>query len=218
MNKKVLVIAAHPDDEILGCGGTVARHAKNGDKVQFLIVCEGESLRYGKDVGQQQATQLAADILGVNKVHRLDFPDQRLDTFCLVDVISPIERIIEDYSPQVVYCHYGDDVNRDHKIVFEATSVALRPVAKSIEVVYAFYTLGSTNWGYPRTFSADTWVDISHYLEMKIRAFQCYESEIRDYPHPRSIRAIEQLAYATGNQCCLEAAESFVTIRRIVGP
>jgi LmbE family N-acetylglucosaminyl deacetylase len=78
LNKKVLVIAAHPDDEILGCGGTVARHAKNGDKVQFLIVCEGESLRYGKDVGQQQATQLAADILGVNKVHRLDFPDQLL--------------------------------------------------------------------------------------------------------------------------------------------
>lgn len=216
MNKRVLVIAAHPDDEILGCGGTVARHTDEGDEVQTIIVCEGESLRYGKDVGQNQAIEKAANILGVSKVHTFGFPDQRLDTLSLIEIITPIEKVINDYYPQIVYCHYGNDVNRDHRIVFEAASVAFRPISKSIEEICGFYTLGSTNWGYPRSFTADTWIDISKYLDKKVEAFQCYESEIRDYPHPRSIKAIEQLAYSTGNQCCLEAAECFVTIRRIV--
>lgn len=216
MNKKILVIAAHPDDEILGCGGTVARHTRSGDEIQSIIVCEGESLRYGKDVGQQNAIKRAANILGVGKVHQLGFLDQRLDKYCLLDLISPIESVVGEFCPQIVYCQYGNDVNRDHRIVFEAASVALRPVAKSVEEFYAYYTVGSTDWGYPRTFSPDTWIDISHSLDLKIEAFKCYESELRDYPHPRSAKAIEQLAYYTGNQCCLEAAESFVTIRRIV--
>jgi LmbE family N-acetylglucosaminyl deacetylase len=216
MSKKVLVIAAHPDDEILGCGGTVAKHTSEGDEVQTIIVCEGESLRYGKDVGQKQAIEKAANTLGVRKVHTLEFPDQKLDTYCLVEIISPIEKVIAEYSPQIIYCHYGNDVNRDHRIVFEAASVALRPVAESVEAFYSFYTMGSTDWGYPRDFSPDTWIDITQYLHLKVEAFKCYTSEIRNYPHPRSVKAIEHLAFSTGNQCCLEAAESFVTIRRII--
>ncbi len=217
MDKRVLVIAAHPDDELLGCGGTVARHVAEGDIVQTIIVCEGESLRYkGKNVGQDEATEKARKILGVEKVHALQFPDQRLDTFCLVDIITPIEKIVKEFQPQIVYCQYGNDINRDHKIVFEAAQVAFRPVETCIEEIYAFYTVGSTEWACPTTFIPDTWINIQDYLEQKKEAFMCYQSEVRDYPHPRSLQSLVNLAHAVGNQCCMDAAEAFKTVRRVV--
>lgn len=216
MNKRILVIAAHPDDELLGCGGTIARHTAQGDEVRSIIMCEGESLRYkGMNVDQSPAIKDANNILGVKKVYHLKFPDQKLDTFSLIDIIKPIEGIVEEYQPQIVYCQFGGDINRDHQILSEAALVALRPVVTSVEEFYQFYTVGSTEWGYPNSFSPDTWVDIKEYLDTKIKAFSCYTSEVRDWPHPRSIKSLEHLAYYTGSTCCLEAAESFVTIRRI---
>lgn len=214
---RVLVIAAHPDDELLGCGGTVALHTDAGDDVTSVIVCEGESLRYvGREVGQAQHIAKAAAVLGVHDVRQLGFPDQRLDTITLTDVITPLEKIVREVRPQIVYCQHGGDVNRDHELLFKAILVATRPTETFIEAVYAFDTASSTEWAFPRQFVPDTWVDISTTLDRKLEAMACYESELRDYPHPRSLRALEYRARAWGNINCLDAAEPFITVRRIV--
>lgn len=215
MPRRVLVIAAHPDDELLGCGGTVALHTRAGDEVTSIIVCEGESLRYGqKGVGQADHIRRAADILGVRDVRPLGFPDQRLDTMALTEIITPLDQIVKEVQPSIVYCQFGGDINRDHHLLFQATLVATRPTACFVRAVYAFDTASSTEWAFPRTFAADTWVDISSTLEIKLAAMACYTSELRTYPHPRSLDALRHRARAWGNQQCLDAAEVFMTVRR----
>ena len=215
MSRSVLVIAAHPDDEVLGCGGTVALHARAGDEVTAVIACEGESLRYGPGgVGQSEHSRRAAEMLGLKESRPLGFPDQRLDTLTLLDLIAPLERAVREVRPAVVYCQFGGDANRDHELLFRAALVATRPLEPFIEAVYAFDTASSTEWGYPRSFVPDTWVDISTTLEQKLCAMACYESEVRPYPHPRSLEALRHRAQAWGNQCCMEAAEVFMTVRR----
>ena len=216
-DKRVLVIAAHPDDELLGCGGTIALHAQAGDTVTVVIVCEGESLRYGDNgVGQSEHIHRAAQVLGIAEVRLLGFPDQRLDTFTLTDLITPLEKVVRDVRPHVVYCQYGGDINLDHHLLFKAALVATRPTEPTIEAIYAFDTASSTEWAYPQTFVPDTWVDISSTLALKLEAMACYESEVRDYPHPRSLEALEHRAKAWGNRTCLDAAEVFMTVRRIL--
>ncbi len=215
MSRSVLVIAAHPDDEVLGCGGTVALHARAGDEVTAVIACEGESLRYGPGgVGQSEHSRRAAEMLGLKESRPLGFPDQRLDTLTLLDLIAPLERAVREVRPAVVYCQFGGDANRDHELLFRAALVATRPLEPFLEAVYAFDTASSTEWGYPRSFVPDTWVDISTTLEQKLCAMACYESEVRPYPHPRSLEALRHRAHAWGNQCCMEAAEVFMTVRR----
>jgi len=215
MSKPVLVIAAHPDDELLGCGGTAALHARAGDAVTAVIACEGESLRYGPaGVGQNGHMKRAAGTLGLRDVRQLAFPDQRLDTMALTELITPLERIVREVQPAIIYCQYGGDVNRDHQLLFQAVLVAARPTEPCIEAIYAFDTASSTEWAFPRSFSADTWVDISETLDTKLAAMACYESEVRPYPHPRSLEALRYRAKAWGNQHCLDAAEAFMTIRR----
>lgn len=216
-NRTVLVVAAHPDDEVLGCGGTVALHTQAGDQVSAVIVCEGESLRYGKEgVGQYMHTERAAQKLGIIDVRRLGFLDQRLDTLTLTDIVTPLEQIIRELRPQVIYCQYGGDLNQDHKLLFQALLVAARPMEAYIGAIYAFDTASSTEWAYPRTFVPDTWVDISTTLELKLEAMACYTSEVREYPHPRSIESLRYRANFWGNQSCLRAAEVFMTVRRVV--
>ncbi len=212
---KVLVVAAHPDDEVLGIGGIVKKHTNNGDTVRTIIMCEGESLRYKRNVGQSKATEQAAKVLGVEKVYTLGFPDQKLDTYTLTELISPLEEISEEFRPEIIYCQSACDANRDHKILFEAASIAFRPTSKWIRDFYGFYTSSSTEWGVPRDFVPDTWIDITDVLEDKIAAFEKYSSEVREYPHPRSSDALRYQAHFWGNQCCMDAAEVLMTIRRI---
>ena len=215
MSDAVVVIAAHPDDEILGCGGTVALHTRRGDRVTSVIACEGESLRYGPGgVGQAEHTRRAAAELGVEDVRPLGFADQRLDTVPLTDIITPLERVIHEVRPRIVYCQWGGDINRDHELLFKAALVATRPTEESLATVYAFDTASSTEWGFPRSFVPDTWVEISKTLDRKIAAMACYESEVRQYPHPRSLEALRNRARAWGNQHCMDAAEVFMTVRR----
>lgn len=212
--KRVLVVAAHPDDELLGVGGTVAKHVQNGDIVHSVVMCEGESLRYKENVGQDEAMKKAAQVLGVEEVRHLLFSDQRLDTYTLTEIIKPLEEISEEFKPNIIYCQFGGDINMDHKLLFEAANVAFRPIDPWIEEFYAFYTLSSTEWGFPRTFEPNTWIDISDTLEKKLEAFSCYKSEVRDYPHPRSLEAIRNAAGFWGNMCCMDKAEPFVLIRK----
>lgn len=213
---KVLVIAAHPDDELLGCGGTLIRHVEQGDEVQSIIMCEGESLRYkDREVHQHEATAEAAKIIGISKTNRFDFPDQRLDKYSLVDLITPIEKIVDGFRPDIVYVQFGGDINRDHALTFEAASIALRPTADSVKEIYTFYTVGSTELKTPGEFNPNVWVDIECQIERKIQAFSCYTSEIREYPHPRSQEGIRNAAAFYGNQCCLRYAEAFMLMRKI---
>jgi LmbE family N-acetylglucosaminyl deacetylase len=217
MSNQVLVVAAHPDDEVLGCGGTLALHARAGDYVMAVIACEGESLRYGPEgVGQRDHTQEAAKKLGIKRVEQLGFPDQRLDQLTLTEIITPLENVIRELRPKVIYCHHGNDINRDHQLLFQALLVASRPTEQFIEGIYAFDTASSTEWAFPRTFVPDTWVDITATLPAKLEAMACYRSEIREYPHPRSLEGLSNRAKAWGNQCCLPAAEVFMTIRRVM--
>ncbi|MDG2127386.1 MAG: PIG-L family deacetylase [Fuerstiella sp.] len=214
-HKRVLVIAAHPDDELLGCGGTVALHTQAGDEVTSVIVCEGESLRYGEDgVGQTDHIQEPARVLGVKEARTLKFPDQKLDTFTLTEIITPLEQAVQDTRPHIIYTQYGGDINRDHELLFKAMLVASRPTEDFIEAVYAFDTASSTEWAYPRTFIPDVWVDITSTLQTKLDAMACYESEVRAYPHPRSLDALANRSAAWGNQCCMKHAEVFMTVRR----
>ena len=216
MNKRVLVIAAHPDDEVLGCGGTIAKHVKDNDIVKSLILCEGETMRSQSTDEKVKAIEKAAMILGLESSSCVGLPDQHLDTIPIVDVIAPIEKIVDDFKPNIVYLHSGADINKDHQIVFDAALVALRPKLKFVEAIYSFYIVGSTEWGYPRSFSPDTWVGFgSNIMKKKIEAFSLYDSEICAYPHPRSLLALENLAKMVGNQCCMEYAECFETIRRV---
>src|SRR2546430_11424238 len=130
MTKRVLVIAAHPDDELLGCGGSVALQVGAGDAVTAVIACEGESLRYGPNgVGQRGHTRRAAAELGVADVRELGFRDQRLDTLPLTQIITPLEHVVREIHPQVVYCQYGGDIKRDPQIRFQALLRATRPTA-----------------------------------------------------------------------------------------
>jgi LmbE family N-acetylglucosaminyl deacetylase len=211
-----LVIAAHPDDEVLGCGGTVALHTRRNERVVAVIACESVSLRYrDKPVDMDRQMHEAAAVLQIGRVVQLELPDQRLDTFSLTDLIMRLEEVVSEVQPRVVYCQYGGDANRDHQLLFKAALIATRPMAESIEAILAYSTLSSTEWGYPRSFVPDTWVDISATLDQKLAAMACYQSELRDFPHPRSLRAIRSKAEAEGSACCLEAAEPFMTVRRI---
>jgi len=214
-NRRLLVVAAHPDDEILGCGGTVAKLVAAGWEAQSVITCEGASHR-GIDQrheGEHFAEQ-AARVLGVGRLHHLGFPDQKLDTLSLTDIITPLEDIVAEFQPTLLLVQYGGDLNLDHELLFKAVMVAARPTVPSIEAVYAFDTASSTEWAYPRSFVPDTWVDISEHLETKLEAMACYRTEVMTYPHPRSLEALRYKAHAWGNQACMDAAEVFVTIHR----
>jgi LmbE family N-acetylglucosaminyl deacetylase len=212
----VLVIAAHPDDEVLGCGGTLALHRRAGHPVTVVIASNGRSAGAGGNgAGQHTYTHRALEALGVHDVRFLEFPDQGFDTVSLTQIITPLEQIVREVRPRVVYCQYGGDINRDHEILFKAILVATRPIEASIEAIYAFDTASSTEWAYPRSFVPDTWVEISATLDAKLAAQACYESELREYPHPRSLEALRHRAEAFGNQCCLRASEVFMTIRRV---
>lgn len=213
--RSVLVIAAHPDDEVLGCGGAIALHRRNADPVTVVISTNGRSPAQSTS-GRQQSTYTSAAMaeLDVSDFRFLGFPDQKLDTIGLTDLIRPLEDIVREVRPSVVYCQYGGDVNHDHHQLFRAALVALRPQEPFLQSVLTFETASSTEWGYPRTFSPDTWLDITAALETKIRAMSCYEPELRPFPHPRSCEALRHRAAAWGSMCCMEAAEVFMTVRR----
>ena len=216
MVKRVLVIAAHPDDELLGVGGTLARHSARGDIVDIVIVCTG-NLKHeqGTHANVRNEALEAAKHIGAASVEFLEFKDQGLDEYPITDVVIALEKAVTSCKPNIVYLQHGGDVNRDHQILFKAALVACRPTVEHIETVYSFSTLSSTEWGYPRNFTPDTWVDISDYLQTKLDAMACYKTELREWPHPRSLKGITVQAQHSGASVLMEAAEAFMTVRRV---
>ncbi len=218
---KVLVVAAHPDDEILGVGGTVRRHALANDDVHVFLACEGVSMRYEEAHHQRvrEQTKRASVILGVKRVHLGELPDQRLDTLPIVDVIKQVEDVVRSVEPTVVYTHYRGDVNQDHATLFRAVQVATRPYsAPSVREILSFETPSATEWGADHlhgSFHAEVFVDISETLDAKIEAFCCYENEIRAPPHPRSPDSLRARAATWGSVVGVAAAEAFQLVRAI---
>lgn len=212
---RVLVIAAHPDDEILGCGGTMALLSRQGHEVFVLIAAGRSADESGYGVSQHSFTAAALQEVGVTRWQALGLPDQQLDTLPQKRLITELERAVNEFQPRTVLCQYGGDVNQDHRAIFDAALVATRPTVGCIRSVLAYDTASSTEWAYPRSFVPDTWVDIGPVLDRKLAAMRQYAAELREFPHPRSLVALEHRAIAFGNQCCLPAAEVFMTLRRI---
>ena len=217
---KILVVCAHPDDETLGLGGTIARYSKEND-VFIQIFTDGQ---FGRDVStrgikeRQNNAKKACSILGVKEVEFLNYTDERLDTIPMVEVACKIESAIKRWKPNTVFTHYWGDVNQDHKRVFEATLIAARPSPSSkIKHVICYETPSSTEWGHGSVkFSPNLFINIDTVLHKKIKALKMYGNEISDYPHPRSKDSIISRARYWGSTVGVRHAEAFVTIRDIV--
>ncbi len=222
MTKNILAVVAHPDDEILGVGGTLCKHARDGDSVTVLILADGESSRDdGDDAGKigarQKAAKKAGEILGVQNVFFSDFPDNRMDSVVLLDIIKVVESHFTKIKPDVVYTHHGGDLNVDHRLTFEAVMTASRPIQGGAypKEIYTFETLSSTEWGVHGAFVPNVYVDIEEVFDQKLAALKVYESEMRPFPHPRSYEAVEALAKLRGSTVALNIAEAFACIRNI---
>ena len=224
--KKILVIAAHPDDEVLGCGGAMARFVTEGCEVYTLILGEGVTSRdkeRDRAERENEITELrkqaenANNILGVKKVYAFDFPDNRFDSIPLLDIIKTIEKIKGSVQPDSVFTHHQGDLNIDHQITFKAVVTACRPVKdESVKEIYSFEIPSSTEWNAPSSltyFMPDYFVDVSKSLKVKINALKEYETELREFSHPRSLKAVELNAKQWGVKMGFEAAEAFKTIR-----
>jgi LmbE family N-acetylglucosaminyl deacetylase len=221
----ILVVAAHPDDEILGCGGTMARLAREGHEVRIAILAEGMSSRYAhrEDADPRQLQHLharaqqAADKVGAQEVVLCKLPDNRLDTLPLLDVVKLVEELITRFRPEVIYTHHPGDLNVDHGVVHRAVLTATRPVAgQCVKEIYAFEVPSSTEWAFQRLeplFRPNVFVDIAETLETKIEALACYDTEARKFPHPRSAEALRAIATRWGSVAGLPAVEAFELIR-----
>ena len=227
-NDKVLVIAAHPDDEILGCGGTIARHAAEGDDVHIFILSTGVVGRYPVEEVEKHrdeidalraAAEKAAEILGARPPVFGPLPDNRFASVDFDDVVQTMEGMVADVRPSIIYTHFEHDLNLDHNITYRAVITACRPVPEaSVSAIYSFETVSSTEWrrgGPDMTFHPSLFVDIAPYLEAKIEALQAYGSEMRTFPHPRSIENIQAMARSRGSAVGVEAAEAFAVISEI---
>jgi N-acetylglucosamine malate deacetylase 1 len=224
---KVLIVAAHPDDEILGCGGTIARHIDQNDEVSVLFLTDGVSsrnaslsdkiLKNEKDKRKNAALEVSR-YLGYSNIVFGTFPDNKCDTVPLLDIVQFIEKNIDILKPNIVYTHFCNDLNIDHRKTFEAVITAARPTnSSSIDSIYSFEVPSSTEWNFSnevKQFSPNHFINIQRYFEKKEYALKCYEMEIRAFPFPRSFKGIDALATFRGAQSGFSKAEAFMVVRQ----
>ena len=218
---RVLVFAAHPDDDVLGMGGTIALHARTGDEVRVVCVTDGSSTQYPDDsVTRERKTREALDaanVLGVKEYVHLDLPDMRLDTLAHVEVNRVVEEHVETWHAEVVYT-VQPDVNRDHRVLFDSVAVATRPTPnQSVRRLLTYAPTSSTEWTPAATswFVPNWYVDITDTFASKLDAFACFATEARPFPHPRSARALEAHAQLHGSTIGCAYAEPFVLVRSV---
>lgn len=226
MSNTILVVAAHADDEVLGCGGTIARHIHEGDQVYVHFMTDGVSSRIiDGQVNQQQdliikraqSAKKAADILGIEDIFQYQFPDNALDSIPLITITKSIEESINQINPSIIYTHFSGDLNIDHQLTHRAVMTACRPLSSSsIKEIYSFEVLSSTEWGTNVTthsFEPNYIVNIDHFIEKKLDAIRAYEAELRPSPHSRSLEAITALAKLRGQTRGIQYAEAFMVQR-----
>lgn len=223
---KILVVAAHPDDEILGVGATVAKRIKNGDTVKAIILGEGQTSRGEKRtyVSSEIVDELhkdtlrAAKCVGYKEVFFANFPDNRFDSVDLLDIVKYIEKINKEFKPDIVYTHHGGDLNIDHQITYKAVLTANRPVNDYfVKEIYTFETLSSTEWNfaYDSVFTPNVFEDVSEFMQCKYEAMKCYNTELCDFPHPRSLKGMEVTAQKWGSVVGKQYVEPFTLIRKV---
>lgn len=226
MTKKILIIAAHPDDEILGCGGTAARLIKEGHEVYTAILGEGITSRDDSRQREKREEEIARlkkqvheanSVIGVKEVFLYDFPDNRFDSVPLLDIVKVIEALKTKLKPDTIFTHFEADLNIDHRVTYRAVMTATRPVpGETVKEIYSFEVLSSTEWNYPLSFSPDCFYDISETMDVKVKALEKYSSEMRDYPHPRSVKGVELNAENWGMKSGVPFAEAFKSVRMII--
>ncbi|MCW8138885.1 MAG: PIG-L family deacetylase [Planctomycetota bacterium] len=221
---KVLVVAAHPDDEVLGCGGTIARLSDEGHEVTIGVLGEGATSRGAGDAAAQVsalATQAraAAALLGARGVRFGGLPDNRFDTVPLLEVVRLVETWVQELAPALVLTHHAGDLNIDHQVSARAVLTATRPLAgRPVCAVLAFEVPSSTEWSFAalgRPFEPTVFYDVSTTLERKLRAMALYEEEARPFPHPRSPEALRAIAARWGSVVGRSAAEAFGVVREV---
>lgn len=215
-SKNVLILAAHPDDEVLGCGGIIQKHVAEGCQVFVGVVTDGSSSQYPNDI-QKHHTKIkeceeANKLLGVTEVVFLDFPDMKLDTVPHAELNNKINELVEKIRPNIIYTHSKFDLNLDHIAIARSTEVVSRPGKVYLEKVLAYEVLSSSEWSRMESFQPDVFVDVEQYLEKKVQALKLYKTECREYPHPRSSEGIQTLAQYRGLQSGFRRAEAFKLI------
>ena len=232
---KILIIVAHPDDEVLGMGGTIKKLAKEGHNIKIVILATGITSRRSpnysnstdykldkklENITKKQLKELQKDaknaskILGVTKLTMMNFPDNEMDKITNLEITKTIEKIINEFKPQIVYTHSEYDLNIDHRIIHNSVLTATRPSQKfTVKKVIAFEVPSSTEWNFSKKFIPNIFVDISKELSVKTRAMKAYQNEIRKFPHPRSIEGLEVIAKRWGTVSGFRAAEAFCLIR-----
>lgn len=225
MSNRSLVIAAHPDDEVLGCGGTMRRMASEGVEVYCLILGEGVTSRDDSRDASHRVKELeelraaarrANKLLGVQELFFESLPDNRFDAVNLLDVVKIVEHYVTKLRPERVFTHGDGDLNNDHTVTSRAVLTACRPLPDShVKGVYFFSVLSSTEWNYPNSFKPNFFFEIDGFLETKLEAMKIYSSELREWPHPRSLKAIEYEARLRGTHVGRNAAEAFQIARLV---
>ncbi len=222
-SKRVLVVAAHPDDEVLGCGGSIAHHALNGDEVHVLILAEGITSRdrtrnpnsRKKELGALlKAATRANQILGVRSLKVESLPDNRMDSVSLLDIIKIVESTLDRIKPHVLYTHHSGDLNIDHRKTHEAVVTAARPLPNSSWETLLFFEIPSSTESQTAqsapAFTPQWFHDITKTLPLKLKALRAYSSEMKPWPHPRSLKAVQMLANWRGASVGVAAAEAFI--------
>ena len=224
MKNKVLVVVAHADDEAIGCGGTLIKHRNAGDEIRIIFMTNGVGARNEID-GHQSKQRLTAQEkccqqLHVTNYHNFDFPDNKMDSIALIDVVKRIEYVMETYPANIIYTHHGGDLNIDHQVVNRAVITATRPLpCCTVKKILTFEVNSSTEWSNEAIgtdFSPNYFVDISQELKEKEILLEHYQEEMRPYPHSRSITAILNRNHVRGSSVGLHAAEAFTLIRALV--
>jgi LmbE family N-acetylglucosaminyl deacetylase len=221
MHKNILVVAPHPDDEILGCGGTIKKHTSQNNAVYILIVTRGKTELYPEEKIQnvRQEALKAHELLNVTETRFLDFPAPELDQVSTSELARAIGNVINEYKADTIFLPHRGDIHHDHKAVFNAGLVASRPVKyHHVKRIYSYETLSETEWFAPVSedaFIPTMFVNITDFFEAKLEAMKCFKSQLKEFPHSRSLKTIESLATFRGSTVGFSYAEAFTTIRTI---
>ena len=220
MNKTILVIAAHSDDEALGCSGVIARHVSEGDSVHLLFMTDGVTSRSESEDSDNRLTSAlnASKILRVASFANFNFPDNKMDSVSLLDIVKEVENKISEIQPEIIYTHHIGDLNVDHQTTHKAVVTACRPQSNfCVKEIYAFEVLSSTEWQTPNImpFSPNVFIDITEYIDIKKQVLEIYSEEMRQPPHSRSIDNALRLNALRGNSIGVDYAEAFELIRMI---